>query len=183
MRRLRWIVPLIMVLVLAALIAMPFTATGTRLAVAVANKLPGLTVQHRGGTLFGDLELGAVRFVTDAVSIEVSEVRAKLDRSCLWESRLCFTRLSARSLRVALLESDDKPSNTKVEDTFFSLPFGIRAPKLELGSVDVAWPGGGWQSSDVSAGVAFRGEDVSIRRLVPQLRSVLNCRACSCRWP
>ena len=165
MRRLRWILPLSIVLVLAAVVAVPFTATGTRLAVAAINKVPGLSVQHRSGTLFGDLELSSVGFVTDAVDIEVADLRAKLDLGCLWESRLCFAGLSARSLRIAVLASEGESSQPEGDDAFVTLPIGIRAPTLELGSVDITWPGGSWQSSDVSAGVAVRNELVRVRRL------------------
>jgi autotransporter translocation and assembly factor TamB len=165
MRRMRWIIPVVMLLAIAVVAAMPFTAAGTRLVVAAANKIPGLSVEHSSGTLFAGLELSTVGFVTGAVDIDVADLRAKLDPGCLWESRLCFTRLSARSLRIAVLASDGESSDAQGDDAFVTLPFGIRAPELELGSVDITWPGGSWRSSDVSAGVAVRDERVRVRRL------------------
>ncbi len=78
MRRLRWLIPLVMLLMLAAIIAAPFTATGTRLVIAAANSVPGLSVQHGSGNLMGDLELVSVRYLAGSVEIEVAIYRPGL---------------------------------------------------------------------------------------------------------
>ena len=170
MRRLRWVIPLALLVALALLAVAPFTATGTRLAVAAANTVPGLSVQHRSGTLLGDLELAALRFAAAGVDIDLAEVSARLDSDCLWQSRLCFDRLAIRSLRVAVLAAGDDAPDENAEDAFFRQPFGIRAPQLEIGGTEVTWPGGSLRSGELSAGVAFRDDVIRVRRLaVPEL--------------
>ena len=134
MRRFRWIIPVALVLVFLFAAAAPFTATGTRLVVAVANMVPGLSVQHSSGALLGDLEIATVRYAADAVEIELTDISANLQRSCLWESRLCFRRLSAGSLRVDVASRDEQPTSgdESADDGYVSIPFGIRAPACFL---------------------------------------------------
>ena len=90
-----------LLLVLGVLAAAPFTEFGTRLLLrSVAGLLP-VQVEYAGGSLAGNIQLSKVHLNTGGVTVEVREIDAKLQLSCLWNSRFCFSHLAADAVDVS----------------------------------------------------------------------------------
>ena len=148
MKLLAWIAALLLLLG-SLLLALPFSATGTRLLVQGINQSGLLQVEYRSGSLFGDLGLQRVALQLDGVDLAVTGVDTRLDIDCFWHSVFCFDELRIESLRLELTatEGNDTPATPQL----VQIPFSYRAPALEVAQVHVAWPGGSWQQRDMQA--------------------------------
>lgn len=162
MLRKRWLIASGLLLLIAMAALAPFTAVGTRSVVAIANLMPGLTLVHRSGVLFGAFELASVTYDNDVVSVTVEDIAAQLETGCLWESRVCIEGLAIARLEVAVQGAD---SDSEPGEELFSLPFGLRAPQITVASAVVSWAGGAWSGSLVTGDVGFHGTDLSVARL------------------
>jgi len=90
----------LLLLVLGVLAAAPFTEIGTRVLLrSVAGLLP-MQVEYTGGSLAGKIQLSKVYFNTESVTVDLRDIEAQLQLSCLWNSRFCFSRLAAGAVDV-----------------------------------------------------------------------------------
>ncbi len=90
-----------LLLVMAVLAAAPFTEFGTRMLLrSIAGLLP-VQVEYVGGSLAGKIELSKVYLDTDSVTMDLRDIEAQLQLSCLWNSRFCFSHLAAGTIDVS----------------------------------------------------------------------------------
>ena len=132
-------------LALTMVIALPFSATGTRLLIAWVNDSGLLRVEYAGGSLFGDLDLDLLQIEVDGVGLQLDRVKTQLDLNCFWISTFCLNTLEVESLTLDISASDSEQASAN--PVFFQSPFAVQIDKLVLGAAAIDWPGGRWRST------------------------------------
>ncbi len=138
-----------LLLALTMVIALPFSATGTRLLIAWVNDSGLLRVEYAGGSLFGDLDLDLLQIEVDGVELQLDRVKTQLDLDCFWISTFCLNTLEVESLTLDISASDSEQASAN--PVFFQSPFAVQIDKLVLGAAAIDWPGGSWRQALMNA--------------------------------
>ena len=149
-------------LVLTVVIALPFSATGTRLLVEWVNGSGLLTIEYGAGSLFGDLELDLVKMETGGVDLQLDSVKTQLDLNCFWVSKFCLRTLEVQSLVLDITAGDDDGEQVPADSELIEVPFAVQVDRLSLGSAAISWSGGGWQQGQMNAELTFVGSQLLI---------------------
>ena len=163
-RSLRWLPAGVLVLLLL-LITAPLSALGSRVLISVLDSFNTLDIEYGHGTLIGDLHLTGISLHTSDVSLRLVNLDWTLNGSCLWQSKLCFSRLRAASLRVDIaagevsLAKDDTPAANDI-----NVPFPIALEHLDIADTQVHWLGGSLQAANVSMAGVIDGRHISLSR-------------------
>lgn len=162
MKPLAWVLG-VLVLTLALLVALPFSAVGTRLLVSIIDDLAPIDVEYRSGSLLGELELARVYIPLPAVSLELLEVHTQLRLECLWHSRFCFSRGDVGSVSVTVQPQEQSEEGEAGEaSTLMEFAYPLQVDTLEIDQVVVAWEGGHWQQGRFSAGVEIESSRLRV---------------------
>ncbi|MEH6588262.1 MAG: translocation/assembly module TamB domain-containing protein [Halioglobus sp.] len=161
MKFLAWIAA-VLLLLLAMVVALPFSAVGTRALLGWVNDAGLLRIEYAGGSLFGDLELQMVALDVGDVALQLDRIDTRLDLDCFWRSTFCFEALAIGSLTldVAAAESDVQSSSDQPQ--LIEIPFFYEIQKLSLGEALVRWPGGSWRQGQMSAELRLAGSELQI---------------------
>ena len=162
MRILRWLSMGLIAILLAGL-ALPFSATGTQLLLGLAQRALGVTIDYRSGALLGQLELKAVSYEASGVRISLAEISARVSRDCLWRSEVCLDALHIQDVSVAI--TGDDADEVASGDDDFAVPFIIVANGLVIDLIEVAWPGGRWQSERHDGSARLAGSRITLSGL------------------
>ena len=136
MRGTRWLVLVLVLALLCLPLALPYTAAGTRLAPAVAQRVSGLQIDYRGGTLAGALQLASLRLDWDAGAIVLRDVQVAMDASCLWDRAICVRHLAIARTDILLEPDSQAAPAASTQAGPLRLPWALHAPDIELGAVD-----------------------------------------------
>ena len=156
---LAWIAA-VLLLALTMVIALPFSATGTRLLIAWVNDSGLLRVEYAGGSLFGDLDLDLLQIEVDGVELQLDRVKTQLDLDCFWISTFCLNSLEVESLTLDISASDSEQASA--HPVFFQAPFTVQIDKLVLGSAAIDWPGGSWRQALMNAELKLSASELVI---------------------
>ena len=171
MRGTRWLVLVLVLALLCLPLALPYTAAGTRLALAVAQRVSGLQIDYRGGTLAGALQLASLRLDWDAGAIVLRDVQVAMDASCLWDRAICVRHLAIARTDILLEPDSQAAPAASTQAGPLRLPWALHAPDIELGAVQVRWRGGRW--SQGAARVALSAQDAQLRVASAQVAAAL----------
>ena len=163
MRRLLQAVSLLVLFALCAILAAPFTATGSRALTGLISRFSPVEIRYTSGALFGELELAAVSVPLESLSLRLDAVRSEMNPRCLLGSQLCWERLHAGAVELKI-EADDSPSKQPPRRQLLELPFGLSAEMLTVDRLSVLWPGGSWVS-DLDTSLVLSGSQLDIARL------------------
>lgn len=152
----------VLLLLLAGLVALPFTATGTRLLVPMVEGFAGVEIEHQGGSLMGDLRLRRIRVPTEDAVVILSGVSTRLDAGCLLRGDICLGQLSMAGVDVEVLFSDRATEDSGL----WPLPFRVSADEVSIGQLRVHWGSGDISSTRISGGAEVAGERITISGLV-----------------
>jgi len=92
--------PAAIIVLLAAIVIMPFTGVGSRALLGLLSAVSPLQIQYRDGAVFSQLQLESVEFVTDSFTLDIKDIRADITLSCLRRSTICLSRLAVAGLEV-----------------------------------------------------------------------------------
>lgn len=154
-----------LLLILAVLVMLPFSAAGTRLLAGWLDGLESVRVEYRAGSLFGDLELVRVSLDLPGVIIDLSELQTRLRLECLWTSRFCLSRANVGAVSVQIVplpEPVEEGADNGDPPELVDIPYPIEIEALEVGSVSVAWEGGRWQQARLAAAVDIESSRIRI---------------------
>lgn len=87
-------------LLLALLLAAPFTDVGSRLVIGLANDFSPVDIEYDSGSLLSRIELTKIELETDSFDLRLDRVSAALETSCLWRSIFCFPDFRAEKITV-----------------------------------------------------------------------------------
>ncbi|RLQ22861.1 hypothetical protein DWB85_05295 [Seongchinamella sediminis] len=139
----------VVLLLCLLLLALPFSAAGTRVLAHAVNGTGLLQVEYGSGSLFGELGLQRVALELDSIELVLEDVNTRLDIDCFWRSAFCFDTLRVQSLRLDVAEgggqADPEPP------ALIEIPFIYRASNLQVAQLRVGWPGGHWQQENLVA--------------------------------
>ncbi|WP_116363948.1 translocation/assembly module TamB domain-containing protein [Parahaliea mediterranea] len=153
MKRLLALLPLLLVGLLTALLALPLTEGGSRALVGLLGRYTPLQVDYGGGSLYGRFRLKSLRLNAGDVAVEVRGVNAAVRAACLVQGQLCFEHLAVQHLQVVVAEGEaDAATGDAVPDpapdtTPLLFPLRVLAPRIELAGLAVQWPGGRWEQA------------------------------------
>ncbi len=168
MRKFGRIATLMVTVALLVVLLLPFTAAGSRFLLAQVNRLDSLTIGYDGGALLGDLQLSEVRVTTSVVNVLVSDVEVRIDRSCLWQSRVCLERGRAGLVSVEVQGSEEQGATAPDSPgaAMFEFPFPITARALDIAGVTVSWPGGSWANGSAMGSLVLAGSGIEVGETV-----------------
>ena len=149
-------------LVLSVVVSLPFSAVGTRALVGWVNDSGLLRIEYAGGSLFGDLELNLVQIDVGGVDLQLNRIKTQLDLDCFWVSTFCFRTLDVQSLTLDISAGDSDSEQTSKSPQLIDVPFALQVDKLALGTVDIRWPGGGWQQALMTAELTLSGSELVV---------------------
>ncbi|MCU7370284.1 hypothetical protein PEC18_05215 [Paucibacter sp. O1-1] len=130
-------------MLLAVLIGTPF---GSKVTVVLVNQfVSDITAHYHSGTLNNDLKLDQLSWSMPGISVAAQDVELKWVPTCLINSQVCVSNLSASKLNVDIV-TDDIPHSTQTEATIASeqpshqellLPITISLNKAQFKQVNV----------------------------------------------
>lgn len=91
----------LLLLALGVLAAAPFTEIGSRVLLRSVESFLPVEVEYAGGSLAGKFQLSKLYLDREGVTVDVRDIDAQLQLSCLWNSRFCFSRLTAGAIDVS----------------------------------------------------------------------------------
>ncbi|MBE2897370.1 hypothetical protein HPC37_00530 [Pasteurellaceae bacterium 20609_3] len=98
-------------LIIIALGVLLGTGAGQRMALQWADKwLDALTIEHVEGNFSDGLVLKNVTYESDGVAVNVGDVRAQLQLSCLIKRKICIDDVSLAHANIAIDTSKLPPS-------------------------------------------------------------------------
>ncbi len=158
---------LLLVLLLALLLAAPFTASGTRLLLALLPASGPLQVEYHSGRLAGEFRLRRLQLATADFELQLTDLHAELKPACLWQSRFCFTQFELGSLALEVLagDGDDSAAAATPVDPLV-LPVSVRAPQVGIAALRLRWPGGSWEQQRASLGLELDQSGVYLDQVV-----------------
>jgi len=95
-----WALLATVLLLVGGIILAPFTELGSRLIVHTATLFLPVEIDYSGGSLFGEIRLSRLRLETNELTLELHQVEAALDVSCLGRNTLCFESLSVGDIAL-----------------------------------------------------------------------------------
>ncbi|MAA88517.1 MAG: hypothetical protein CME39_12755 [Haliea sp.] len=162
MKKLAAVLSAVLLMLVIAVLLLPFSASGTRFLVTLIPASSPLQVTYAGGRLAGELELANLRLTLDGLKVELAGVHTELRPACLWQSMFCFTRLDIDRLDV-VVEQDDTTDEAATEAPStepVQLPVRLRAPGVRIAQTRVRWPGGVWQQAASELDIELTPEGV-----------------------
>tara|TARA_R110001592_G_scaffold337300_1_gene623788 strand:+ start:414162 stop:417851 length:3690 start_codon:yes stop_codon:yes gene_type:complete len=168
LKRLIWFSPAwLLLLLFIACVLVPFTESGSRWVLENASRFPGLELEYQGGTLAGELKIRHLGWTGQGIDIALNGVNLQLSLGCLWHSSVCFEKLSAQELNIALLsDSDEVIAVEPVDDSLIEFPVPLSAEMLLIDALAVTWDGGEWRQGNFQAAVEISGSRVQVTRAV-----------------
>ncbi|MFO7552471.1 MAG: translocation/assembly module TamB domain-containing protein [Haliea sp.] len=163
MKRLAQGIVLLLVLLLGLLAAAPFTASGTRLLLALLPSFAPLQVEYHSGRLAGQLRLQELVLATQDFELRLTDLRTELEPACLWQSRFCFEQLDLGNLSFEVFaggEEDAVAETTGSEPLL--LPVSVLAPVVRIEALQVRWPGGSWEQQRASLAVQLNDSGIVV---------------------
>lgn len=148
MKLFAWIAALGLLL-FTLLLALPFSAIGTRVLSHAVNQTGLVQVEYGSGSLFGELGLTRVALELDSLELTLEGVDTRLDIDCFWRSEFCFDKLQVQSLRLEVAGGAEEIEPETPE--LIEIPFVYRAPSLQVAQLYVGWPGGSWRQQHLVA--------------------------------
>ncbi|MEP5566974.1 MAG: translocation/assembly module TamB domain-containing protein [Halioglobus sp.] len=161
MKLLSWIAAIVLLL-LTVVVALPFSATGTRWLVAWVNDSGLLEIEYGAGSLFGDLELNFLKIDVAGVDLQLDRVKTQLDLDCFWVSKFCLRTLEVESLALDIAAGEDDSEQASSNPELIEVPYAVQVDKLSLGAAAIVWPGGGWQQGQLNAALTLSGSELLI---------------------
>lgn len=161
MKFLAWMAA-VLLLLLAMVVALPFSAVGTRALLGWVNDTGLLRIEYAGGSLFGDLELQMVALDIGDVALQLDAVDTRLDLDCFWRSTFCFEDLAIGSLTLNVAAAEVEAPGSSAQPQRLEIPFFYEIQKLSLGEALVRWPGGSWRQGQMSAELRLAGSELQI---------------------
>ncbi|QIB67263.1 hypothetical protein [Kineobactrum salinum] len=153
MKRFAQLVVAMLLVAVVLLAAAPFTAQGTRLLLGLVPASSPVQLDYHSGSLLGELRLRSLRLELEALTVEINDWHSQLRPACLWQSEFCIEQLRLAAVAVVLVDADTEENEELSEagaDKMLSLPFGLRAPSIQVGQLQLQWPGGRWQQGRCS---------------------------------
>lgn len=161
MRRLAQGMVLLLVLLVGLLAAAPFTASGTRLLLALLPSAAPLQVEYHSGSLAGELHLRKLVLATEDFDLRLTDLHTELDPACLWQSRFCLAQLNLGNLSLEVFAAEGEVAAAPATDSEpLVLPVSVLAPLVRIDALQVRWPGGGWEQQQ--AGFSLRVDESGI---------------------
>tara|TARA_R110002110_G_scaffold153886_3_gene347584 strand:+ start:7722 stop:11402 length:3681 start_codon:yes stop_codon:yes gene_type:complete len=163
LKRLAQGIVLLLVLLLGLLAAAPFTASGTRLLLALLPAFAPLQVEYHSGRLAGQLRLQELVLATEDFELRLTDLRTELKPACLWQSRFCFGQLDLGNLSFEVFaggEEDAVAETTGSEPLL--LPVSVLAPVVRIEALQVRWPGGSWEQQRASLAVQLNDSGIVV---------------------
>jgi len=154
-------------LLLILLLLIPLTETGTRWLLTRVGEHTPITVDYERGTIWDGLHLHSVSVPADTVDVHLERLVLELNPGCLWNSRVCFRKLSAHHVEVHVRESVQSQPSTVADDSSddFEFPVVVYAPSVEIESLQVSWPGGSWQNQRLSGALTMLNAQLQLDEL------------------
>ena len=151
-------------LLLVAAVSLPFTGGGTRVLLALVDRIPSLDLEYGGGVLAGELRLRRLRVTTDGAVVQFDGLDLALAGDCLWRGTLCLAQGSVRKLDVEVLLSEE---DTPPEDPAagWTMPFVVAGENLSVGALRVHWEGGELTSRDLAGRASIEGDSIHVLAL------------------
>ncbi|HCD56276.1 MAG TPA: hypothetical protein DEQ90_12710, partial [Halieaceae bacterium] len=162
MKKLAAVLSAVLLMLVIAVLLLPFSASGTRFLVTFIPASSPLQVTYAGGRLAGELQLANLRLTLDGLKVELAGVHTELRPACLWQSLFCFARLDIDRLDV-VVEQDDTTDEAATEAPStepVQLPVRLRAPGVRIAETRVRWPGGVWQQAASELDIELTPEGV-----------------------
>ncbi|MEH6588569.1 MAG: translocation/assembly module TamB domain-containing protein [Halioglobus sp.] len=153
---------LALVTAMAVLVALPFTAAGSRLLVVALDNATELEIEYRAGTLLGQLSLANVVVPTDSAIVSLIDVRAELATSCLWRAAICLNQLTVASLDVMLPSQTEEAVDPDEATPFWPLPFEVSSEKFVIDQLHVHWDSGELRGRALKAAAVVAGARVQV---------------------
>ncbi|MEQ9463845.1 MAG: translocation/assembly module TamB domain-containing protein, partial [Haliea sp.] len=157
---------LLLVLLLALVLAAPFTASGTRLLLALLPASGPLQVDYHSGRLAGEFRLRRLQLVTADIELQLTDLHAELKPACLWQSRFCFTQLELGKLALEVLAGGDDSAAAATSTDPLVLPVSVRAPRVGIADLQLRWPGGSWEQQRASLGLELDESGIYLDQVV-----------------
>ncbi|GGP68605.1 hypothetical protein GCM10009347_37440 [Shewanella algicola] len=136
-------VPLVLLMLFAVLIGTPF---GSKVTVVLVNQFVNdITAHYHSGTLNNDLKLDQLTWSMPGISVAAQDVELNWLPTCLINSQVCVSNLSASKLSVDIV-TDDIPHSAQSEEAIapeqpshqeLLLPITISLNKAQFKQVDV----------------------------------------------
>ncbi len=145
-----------------------YSESGTRFALHMLDRFSPLELDYQAGKLGGTLALARLELDTPAVRIAVANLHLALDSSCLWQSELCLTALSADSLAITTVASNAdastgrEPTGDSALTGTVRFPVAINAPGVYIGRTSIQWPGGQWTQDAARFNLRLRESSLRI---------------------
>ncbi|GAB3306950.1 translocation/assembly module TamB domain-containing protein [Haliea atlantica] len=164
MRRLALALLILMALPLFALVAVLFTAAGTRSAIAWLPESVPVAIDYRRGRLLGELALDRVQLTLPALSVELRDWRSVVNPRCLWRSTLCLELLELGQVAIEL-RGEPEPDEASADSVGLPAvvnPLPLELRQLRLGSLRVSREGDEWLRLSGQAGVYWQGVTLAL---------------------
>lgn len=113
----------------------PFTDTGSRFVIALANSFSALEIEYESGSLLSRIKLKKIKFESDSFELKLNQVSASMETSCLWRSTICFPDLQAD--QVAIKWAGGQWTNGALRTRVSMSKMQILVQQLELQDADL----------------------------------------------
>jgi translocation and assembly module TamB len=150
---------LFVLLLAAALLFAVNTELGSQHVLKILQQVLPVEVDYGNGSLSGRLYLKRLRFKTDGVQIELTDLVTEVDPVCLLRSVICLRKVQARNLDIALLENPELVLEAKagLDDKnvaeLLVFPAALEIESLDLAALHVHWVGGEWRQGSTQGRV------------------------------
>ena len=150
---------LFVLLLAAALLFAVNTELGSQHVLKILQQVLPIEVDYGNGSLSGRLYLKRLRFKTDGVQIELTDLVTEVDPVCLLRTVICLRKVQARKLDIALLENPELVLEAKagLDDKnvaeLLVFPAALEIERLDLAALHVHWVGGEWRQGSTQGRV------------------------------
>jgi translocation and assembly module TamB len=161
LKTLSWILA-VLLLLFAIVLALPFSATGTRLLIDGINRSQIVQLDYASGSLFGDLALSGLAMELGTVTLQLDEVHTRLQLQCFWRSAFCLDELRVGALRLDVAAGDAEPGSEAGDPELLQIPFAYEINALVIDSAQLSWPGGGWTQGELRGQISLKAGHLEI---------------------
>nr|WP_254797495.1 translocation/assembly module TamB domain-containing protein [Pseudomonas aromaticivorans] len=123
---------MLLLLVLAAVLGLPATETGSRW---LLGRVPGLAVEDFRGRLLGNWSASALRWQSGETRMALESLRVTNRLACLPEGLMCLDELVAARLQLDLPPSPEQAASEPLRLPDIRLPLGLDIGRLQLDSL------------------------------------------------
>lgn len=168
--RLLWLLLILILMILGVAYWLVYTNSGTRTALSVARDFfpPGLQIEQVDGVLAGPLQVGALQYQDDSLTISGKQMQLDWRPMSLLESLavggyLEIDQVLAEELIIDVGASEDEPTEEGLPE--ISLPIDIRVNALSLQKLVVNTPDTQQTLENITLEAAFQEQTLSIASL------------------